>query len=119
MLCREFGESGHVATQEQHKVKSCGSVFPTRFGQGRALALKEVAMQNLTNAAAEYFVFTLIGLCFVTGIMMRAITAIFTTAMRERSRREIAAYIAEGSMSPEQGERLMRSEVNNQMCRAA
>ena len=28
---------------------------------------------------------------------------------RERSRREIAAYIAEGSMTPDQGERLMRA----------
>ncbi|MBL8991428.1 MAG: hypothetical protein JNJ48_07605 [Phycisphaerae bacterium] len=28
---------------------------------------------------------------------------------RERSRREIAAYIAEGSMTPEQGERLMNA----------
>ncbi len=27
---------------------------------------------------------------------------------RERTKREIAAYIAEGSMSPEQGERLLR-----------
>jgi hypothetical protein len=27
---------------------------------------------------------------------------------RERTRREIAAYIAEGSMTPEQGERLMK-----------
>ena len=34
---------------------------------------------------------------------------IFRTAQREKSRREIAAYIAEGSMSPEQGEKLMRA----------
>lgn len=27
---------------------------------------------------------------------------------REKTRREIAAYIAEGSMTPEQGERLLR-----------
>lgn len=31
------------------------------------------------------------------------------TLARERTRREIAAYIAEGSMTPEQGERLMKS----------
>jgi hypothetical protein len=29
---------------------------------------------------------------------------------RERTRREIAAYIAEGSMTPEQGERLMKAK---------
>jgi len=32
---------------------------------------------------------------------------------RERTRREIAAFIAEGSMSPEQGERLMRSGASD------
>ena len=31
---------------------------------------------------------------------------------RERTRREIAAFIAEGSMTPEQGERLMKSGSN-------
>jgi hypothetical protein len=33
----------------------------------------------------------------------------FQTYQREKSRREIAAYIAEGAMTPEQGERLMQS----------
>lgn len=32
---------------------------------------------------------------------------------REKSRREIAAYIAEGSMTPEQGERLMKAGGEN------
>jgi hypothetical protein len=31
------------------------------------------------------------------------------TIARERTRREIAAYIAEGTMTPEQGERLMKA----------
>lgn len=31
------------------------------------------------------------------------------TFARERTRREIAAYIAEGSLTPEQGERLMKA----------
>jgi hypothetical protein len=33
-----------------------------------------------------------------------------TGVAKERTRREIAAYIAEGSMSPDQGERLMKAE---------
>lgn len=44
--------------------------------------------------------------------LLRAVTTMVTTATRERSRREIAAYIAEGSLSPEQGERLIRADVN-------
>jgi hypothetical protein len=39
---------------------------------------------------------------------------------REQSRREIAAYIAEGSMTPEQGERLMAAggQADAQSCKA-
>ncbi len=44
--------------------------------------------------------------------LFKWITAMHRTASRERSRREIAAYIAEGSMSPDQGERLMCADVN-------
>ncbi len=55
-------------------------------------------------------VFMLIGLCLVVNAIIRAMTAIFTTHVVERSRREIAAYIAEGSITAEQGERLMRAD---------
>lgn len=41
--------------------------------------------------------------------LFSAVTKIATGAARERTRREIAAYIAEGSMSPEQGERILNS----------
>ncbi|MEM8835535.1 MAG: hypothetical protein AAGD00_06925 [Planctomycetota bacterium] len=46
---------------------------------------------------------------FFLGTVGGAIKAAFSTNARERSRREIAAYIAEGSMTPEQGERLMNA----------
>ena len=45
----------------------------------------------------------------VIWIIAATIQSIIATGARERSRREIAAYIAEGSMSPEQGERLMNA----------
>jgi hypothetical protein len=35
--------------------------------------------------------------------------SVIRSTAREKTRREIAAYIAEGTMTPEQGERLMRS----------
>ncbi|MCA9293256.1 MAG: hypothetical protein KDA20_05525 [Phycisphaerales bacterium] len=43
----------------------------------------------------------------VVAILSGTASSIINTRLRERSRREIAAYIAEGSMTPEQGERLM------------
>ncbi len=55
----------------------------------------------------------LIGLCLLVNTVIRSITAIITTNAGERSRREIAAYIAEGSITPEQGERLIRADVNS------
>lgn len=47
------------------------------------------------------------GLIAVTAIVAGCLTKVIRSAHRERSRREIAAYIAEGSMTPEQGERLL------------
>jgi hypothetical protein len=42
-------------------------------------------------------------------VISKSIASVLRTSARERSRREIAAYIAEGSMTPEQGEKLMKS----------
>lgn len=39
----------------------------------------------------------------------KAVTATVTGLAREKTRREIAAYIAEGTMTPEQGERLINA----------
>ena len=58
-------------------------------------------------------VIAIICLAVLVNSLVRAITAVLTTHARERSRREIAAYIAEGSLSPEQGERLMKAEVKS------
>ncbi|MHC5002154.1 MAG: hypothetical protein ACYTJ0_03445 [Planctomycetota bacterium] len=66
----------------------------------------------LMEAVTEHFVAVIVGLCFFVAIGARAVIAIVTTMSREQSRREIAAYIAEGSISPEQGERLLQADVN-------
>ncbi|MEC9373478.1 MAG: hypothetical protein VYC34_06525 [Planctomycetota bacterium] len=47
------------------------------------------------------------GTVAVVAILCGMISSVAKTRSRERSRREIAAYIAEGAMTPEQGERLM------------
>jgi len=43
----------------------------------------------------------------IVGIVLGTLTSMVKATAREKTRREIAAYIAEGSMTPEQGERLM------------
>jgi hypothetical protein len=45
----------------------------------------------------------------VSVVLFRTILAVVASVSRERTRREIAAYIAEGSMTPEQGEKLMKA----------
>ncbi|UCD75689.1 MAG: hypothetical protein JSV91_02000 [Phycisphaerales bacterium] len=69
-------------------------------------------MEELLDILSENFIFAMIALCFLAGIALKALTKVITNASRERSRREIAAYIAEGSITPEQGERLMRADIN-------
>ncbi len=57
----------------------------------------------------------------VAGLLMwsliRTVGRVLVVQARERSRREIAAYIAEGTMTPDQGERLMKAggETNGWM----
>jgi len=51
------------------------------------------------------------------GIVFGTIGTIVDRWQRERSRREVAAYIAEGSMTPEEGERLLNAD-NPSKCRS-
>jgi hypothetical protein len=66
----------------------------------------------IITSMMDHFIVTVVAVCVLASIIARATTSIFTTAARERSRREIAAYVAEGSISPEQAERMMRADVN-------
>lgn len=68
-------------------------------------------MESLSEAAADNMVFLTIGVCFLAGMVLKAITTIVKTQAREKSRREIAAYVAEGSITSEQGERLLRADA--------
>ena len=70
-------------------------------------------MVETIQALDEYIIMLVIGVCIILGMVIKALTSIITGISRERTRREIAAYIAEGSMSPEQGERLMKADIND------
>lgn len=67
----------------------------------------------MSDATAQFleenFIFMVLGGVGIIGIFFGSILSIEKTKQRERSRREIAAYIAEGSMTPADGERLMKA----------
>lgn len=50
-----------------------------------------------------------IGGVIVLSVLFKTVGNVIKSVARERTRREIAAFIAEGSMTPEQGERLMKA----------
>ncbi|MDX2148198.1 MAG: hypothetical protein SFZ23_11820 [Planctomycetota bacterium] len=52
---------------------------------------------------------TLLAFGLVTVFTFKIIAGLIESVARERTRRDIAAFIAEGSMTPEQGERLLRA----------
>ena len=64
---------------------------------------------TLADVEKEELIFIVGGVIAVIAILSGTLCSITKTRSKERSRREIAAYIAEGSMSPEDGERLMNA----------
>lgn len=65
-------------------------------------------MEVLDKLLDDEVLFWLVGgTVGIIGIIAGVANSTLKAMARERSRREIAAYIAEGSMTPEQGERLM------------
>lgn len=74
-------------------------------------------MDSVTNLVnSDFGALLIIGTAIVAIVLIRSVAGILRTHARERSRREIAAFIAEGSMTPEQGERLMRAGETKEGC---
>lgn len=59
--------------------------------------------------APETLVLIVGGAITIVAIISTSVSGMVRAAVTERTRREIAAYIAEGSMTPDQGERLMKA----------
>jgi len=79
----------------------------------------EEIVQNITNDTGMFTIFVIFGVGGVIAILGIFFGTIKSTAIakeREKSRREIAAYIAEGSMTPEDGERLLNAGKGKSSC---
>jgi len=63
-------------------------------------------IREIIHQEKLFFVLIIAGSITVVSIV-KAMTGMVARLAAERTRREVAAYIAEGSMTPEQGERLL------------
>ncbi|TVS07872.1 MAG: hypothetical protein EA423_03060 [Phycisphaerales bacterium] len=79
--------------------------------------MNEIAQPSIIEQLLQpgIFFWLMLGAIPITAIVMGCLASIIRSVTRERTRREIAAYIAEGSMTPEQGERLLKAR-NSEDC---
>lgn len=70
-----------------------------------------LAEENIQLVAVAIPIVAIAGgiLCAIVGMIMGTIRRTVETRAREESRREIAAYVAEGSISPEDATRLLEA----------
>ncbi len=69
-------------------------------------------IHNITadeDTLIPFMIFGIGGIIAIIAIVFTTIKGVIVNGEREKSRREIAAYIAEGSMSPDDGVRLMNA----------
>jgi hypothetical protein len=71
-------------------------------------------LQKLTNGDTLFLL--AMATVFLAGIVSGCIKSVVKSVSRERTRREIAAYIAEGTMTPEQGEKLLAAGERRNVC---
>ncbi len=71
------------------------------------MSIENVLQELIRNQ--EIALIVLITGTIVICSFFKAVTNIVTGLARERTRRDIAAYIAEGTMTPEQGERIINA----------
>jgi hypothetical protein len=77
------------------------------FVPASAILAQTHESNDLMAFVSRNALFVIGGTIAIIAIICGAITSVVKTLATERTRREIAAYIAEKSMTPEQGERLM------------
>ncbi|MBL4808957.1 MAG: hypothetical protein JKY43_02735 [Phycisphaerales bacterium] len=79
--------------------------------------LAQGSASSIIDAMADDFpviiVFGVMGLVGIIGIFFGTLSSVANTKEREKTKREMAAYVAEGSMTPADAERLLRSDKDD------
>lgn len=72
----------------------------------------EDIIHQILDKEELFFVLVIAGSITIVSVF-KSMTGMIARLAHERTRREVAAYIAEGSMTPEQGERLLAAGKKN------
>lgn len=78
--------------------------------------MQTLCMGNDTTIVA--IIFGVGGVVAVIAIVFDAMQKVLVTRQREMTKREVAAYVAEGSMTPEDAERIIRAGKNTKQAKA-
>ena len=70
------------------------------------------------DTAAMAIIFGVGGVVAVIAIVFNTMQKVMVTRQRESTKREIAAYVAEGSMTPEDAERIIRAGKSDKESKA-
>ena len=62
-----------------------------------------------TDIEVPIVLFSMIGVVAVFGIVFDTVQKVLVTRQREMTKRELAAYVAEGTMTPQDAERIIRA----------
>ena len=65
--------------------------------------------EQLVGAIAGNMFWVVAGAIAIVAVIFGTVSSMVINSNRERTKREIAAYIAEGSMTPEQGEKILKA----------
>jgi hypothetical protein len=68
-------------------------------------------VDGILEAVARHFFIVILSGAVLGAMIIHGVIRVLITASVERSRREIAAYVSEGSITPDQGERLLRARI--------
>lgn len=62
---------------------------------------------SLIESVARHMIPAMVFVLLIAHVLVRGLVDLTRGLARERTRREVAAYVANGNMTPEQGERIL------------
>lgn len=71
--------------------------------------MASIAEQLVGALTGGNMFWVIVGVIAVVAVVFGTVSSMVINSQRERTKREIAAYIAEGSMTPEQGEKILKA----------